>query len=498
MSNINSRLIRASTIQNNINVFQSNKDPANKENASASSTTATSASGTATSATSNNSPAINPQIFISTLSSKSSLINEMSLVTITITSGVTGTPVPATNGFEPVSSSSAPVNPFQVSGVLSSVSQPIPPSSSSDINFLTSSNPFSATPTFFGVTSSSDIQIPSSSSSLVFALLSFQSFSVDVSLDSSSTIPPTSSDFTSSTFVSSFADTTSSSSSVEEIFTSESLSSTQHSTEASSSTSHHDSITSTSSSTFTPYSTTMSEHGTTITTFITVPTSSSEDSTHSNNTTSRNSKLIGGLVGSIGGTIVISGLVLLFLFLKRRRNGNYKNQSPDFNDDVDSDALAGDHKSGFQKLFGSKTFNPEPNTTQFNHVTHPSDFEKQDDDFEYRGVTNNNLDSVFRSSSQSGTASVGNTIPHTENTTGQNSLKHTRYNSFSHPPYGDLPEENDSFNFNADNLQHGRQDSDEFDPSVIANHDGLPIERGQIFTDGTASNNSRSRFTEEI
>lgn len=45
----------------------------------------------------------------------------------------------------------------------------------------------------------------------------------------------------------------------------------------------------------------------------------------------RNSKLIGGLVGSIGGIILIACLAVIFIFFKKRRRRNITNQSPDFN-----------------------------------------------------------------------------------------------------------------------------------------------------------------------
>lgn len=68
---------------------------------------------------------------------------------------------------------------------------------------------------------------------------------------------------------------------------------------------------------------------TTITSVVAIPTSAVV-SNDLGSTASRNSKLIGGLVGSIGGTIVIGCLVVLFLFLKKRKR-QITNQSPDFN-----------------------------------------------------------------------------------------------------------------------------------------------------------------------
>lgn len=66
---------------------------------------------------------------------------------------------------------------------------------------------------------------------------------------------------------------------------------------------------------------------------MSVPTSAqSQDSSPS----SKNAKLIGGLVGSIGGVIVIAAILLLYVFVRRKRK-QFTNQSPDFNDSTSTD-----------------------------------------------------------------------------------------------------------------------------------------------------------------
>lgn len=175
---------------------------------------------------------------------------------------------------------------------------------------------------------------------------------------------------------------------------------------------------------------------------------------------------------------------------------------------------------------------------------------QSDEDFFYRGVTNsNNLDSVFRSTTTSGQTSLGKSgsgsqrdrpTGETTNTTASSAL-HSRFNSFAHPMTMQLPEQ---FNFNeggeneSEALQSEKAveyDTDisaddhesEFDPSDYDDR-GLPgaaVPMGGVMgADGSnapypnrslsshnlnvnsnvfaggdgASNNSRSRFAEEI
>lgn len=124
----------------------------------------------------------------------------------------------------------------------------------------------------------------------------------------------------------------------------------------------------------------------------------------------------------------------------------------------------------------------------------------ESDDFVYRGVSNNNnLDSIFRST--------------TTNSSGQNtamggsanqSATHTRMNSIGHPldiPYETREvEEHDPF------AGHNRIDSNEtenyenYDSSIydLDQDDFIPADRTHIFGEEIHSNNSRSRFQEEI
>lgn len=234
---------------------------------------------------------------------------------------------------------------------------------------------------------------------------------------------------------------------------------------------------------------------------ITVPTSANADG-GSSRVSEKNAKLIGGLVGSIGGTIVIGLLVALFLFLKKRKK--ITNQSPDFNENTSGESDSFRDKSGFKKLFGAKS-------AAVGDVSGVHDFEKQDrvltsypgdenednDDFEYRGVSNNNnLGGVFKSSTA--TNSSG------QNTAAAGSLNHTRMNSIGHQldtpyeahEYQDA-QESDPF------ASHNRLNSDgtdHFSPSDYdLEEDELPpVDRGNIFGNDIHSNNSRSRFHEEI
>lgn len=237
---------------------------------------------------------------------------------------------------------------------------------------------------------------------------------------------------------------------------------------------------------------------------VTVNTSAANElSNTSSSPSEKNAKLIGGLVGSIGGTIVIGLLVALFLFLKKRKK--VTNQSPDFNDNTSGDSDSYKDKSGFKKLFSSK------NAT-YGGVAGLTDIERQNDspliqadgesndesdDFVYRGVSNNNdLDSVFRStaSNSSGHNSV------VGDSANQNAA-HTRMNSIGRAldiPYeASESEEHDPF---AGHSRINSDGTDNFSPSDydIDQDDLVPADRGNIFGEDVHSNNSRSRFQEEI
>lgn len=312
---------------------------------------------------------------------------------------------------------------------------------------------------------------------------------------------------------------------------------------------------------------------TTITTVVAVPTSATiQENTQS--TAERNSKLIGGLVGSIGGTILIGCVVVLFLFLKKRKRNNLTNQSPDFNDDsLDSTKLSQDNsnlKFGFGKfwkrldnqnnnqdkqmeyvgnpaIFGNRNLNHfdssgdlpvDPSVTGItgagaataavagsginnglsrgsgskNSKSNTFDIERQlnanygtihDDDsnpdFVYRGVANsNNLDSVFRSSQNTSRGSSGGGVG---SSAGLTPNRNSRINSFGNPlAYPD------DFNFNEEPYHNDRNspypnDSEDSDDEHISIYNDLiePNPRASnIFGDEEVSNNSRSRFTEEI
>ncbi len=234
-----------------------------------------------------------------------------------------------------------------------------------------------------------------------------------------------------------------------------------------------------------------------------MPTSAANDQTNTSGSTSeKNAKLIGGLVGSIGGTIVIGLLVALFLFLKKRKK--VTNQSPDFNDNTSGDSDSYKDKSGFKKLFSSK------NTNTYGGVAGVTDIERQNDtsaiqaddesndesnDFVYRGVSNNNnLDSIFRSTA-SNSSGQNTTVGGSAN----QSANHTRMNSIGHAldiPYETREsEEHDPF------ASHNRINSDEtdnFSPSDydIDQNDLVPADRRNIFGEESHSNTSRSRFHE--
>lgn len=292
---------------------------------------------------------------------------------------------------------------------------------------------------------------------------------------------------------------------------------------------------------------------TTITTVIAVPTSAEVSTNSGQSTAERNSKLIGGLVGSIGGSIVLGILVVFFLYLKKRRRNNLTNQQPDFNkviagrdggdldDDDDESPLeeeenkhiyhdnAGDNmvqnsKMGwFKSIFksGSGTANAS-NSKLLGTVgggaagaagagagagifrrldRNDNDLERQAggygstgrndddmDDFYYRGVSSaNNLDPIFRSNNNTSSAARNSTIASGSAgvTSGTNSAKHTRMNSYGHPLAN--PDEV---------VREDDESSIDFDSFESPPH--FQHRPGNIFSDGRQnSTNSLSRFHED-
>lgn len=225
-------------------------------------------------------------------------------------------------------------------------------------------------------------------------------------------------------------------------------------------------------------------------------------------------------MGAIGGTIVIGALVVVFLFLKKRRS-KVTNPLPDFADDTLGEQ---EKRGGFKKLFGAKATAP----AYSGEISGFNDLENQlnqksaafggsaagaygshdtDNDFEYRGVTNsNNLDSVFKSTaSNTGQNTTGQTL--SSASMGQGHLRgHSRYNSVLVPqmdtmheggyydegapyPTEDYPltgeqEKSDVF---------GDRSSDDLDDDLLFHQ--APH---QLWSQDHKSNNSRLRFTEEI
>lgn len=245
---------------------------------------------------------------------------------------------------------------------------------------------------------------------------------------------------------------------------------------------------------------------TTITTVIAVPTSANIDDNQGKSTAERNSKLIGGLVGSIGGTILIGCIVVLFLFLKKRKRNGLTNQSPDFNEISDNSSVDGNISGGFfgkfwnksnknaiddkqmeytgqNTVFGQRHTDPfgangglnvgegvglgaaglvagttmlsDSNSQKRTSSGYPSNFDlerqlnvnygtiddENEGDFAYRGVANNNnLDSVFRNSQNTSRGSNGQTP------------RRLRLNSFGNPLA--YPED---FNFNEQENERGNQ-----------------------------------------
>lgn len=237
----------------------------------------------------------------------------------------------------------------------------------------------------------------------------------------------------------------------------------------------------------------------TLTTLVAVPTTAHESSSSGSND-GRNAKLIGGLVGSIGGTLFIGAMVVLFLFLRRRRS-RVTNHSPDFVDDTLAEES--NEKLGFRKLFGSKH-----GSTNVGGVAGYNDLERNgdpftgntgngrdlDDDFAYRGVSNsNNLDSVFHGS---GNNSGGNpSAPGSE----PNTNHHSRMNSNGPGyPLGAMPEAEhspDSFDEDFSPPRNNRFSGfeEDYDDLYFQEHTHAPL-----LTEESHSNNSRLRFFEEI
>ena len=236
------------------------------------------------------------------------------------------------------------------------------------------------------------------------------------------------------------------------------------------------------------------------------------------------------------------------------------NQSPDFNDSsLDEERKDSSDKStgfSFKKLFGSKAATGPMLAGGTGNVAGIQDLERNmntpnygslaaapplpsgqdsggDDDFFYRGVTNNNnLDSVFRTTptSNSGQGSIkpsnsGQGSIKRGNNTNPSSRGHSRFNSFGHPFAN---EDQFVFNENRENEENQLLSKDkpaivedessysDFNPSdyeedglpgaIIAptNNPPYPIEDPHSINPAlgnltdAGSNNSRSRFTEEI
>lgn len=405
--------------------------------------------------------------------------------------------------------------------------------SSSRSNFSSDSQSQSSETSSFAESSDFSSAAPSSQAfSSSEALLSFSSSGASLSASASSLtsssqflssafllLAPSSSSFELSSTVpsSSFPSFSSVAPSTRSSSSPVSRSTLQPSSTSSSSSLSSSSLQKSQTSSFVPYTSTLSvSPDTTITTLITVPTAA-QDITSSDNhqsTAQKNSKLIGGLVGSIGGTIVIGSLVLLFLFLKKRKRSSYTNQSPDFNDDTSGEDGYND-KFGFKKLLGSKnTANTlGAGAAAAEHDRNARGFqtgpfaEPVDDDFQYRGVTNsNNLDSIFRSTAT--------------NSTGPNSgqisarVGHSRYGSVANH-MSTMPENRGNYDSTneygsaaaADSYGHSREHSDDteggFHPSDYEIYDEeLPLphinRNSDVFGNEVHSNNLRSRFTEEI
>lgn len=243
------------------------------------------------------------------------------------------------------------------------------------------------------------------------------------------------------------------------------------------------------------YTLTIVSPDTTVVEVVAVPLSTAKQDNHGG-TLSKNAKLIGGLVGSIGGVLVIGGLVVLFMLLRRKRR-NHPNQLPDFHDD----SLL--EEKGFKKLFsGSSDLEATPNgfddsvaaggygAAGFSRDTPTTyqglsarlglrldaatavaaaaasqsvrDPDNRDLDFVYRGVANQNLDRVFRGPSTKSTSRALAPYPFDD-------------------PHGSSSD--DDFDFN------------EYDEDLITTP---PRPQHNVFGNPNGSNNSQLRFHEEI
>lgn len=196
----------------------------------------------------------------------------------------------------------------------------------------------------------------------------------------------------------------------------------------------------------------------------------------------------------------MGAFIILFLFLRKRRN-RLTNHSPDFNEDTSDSSGTNNEKSPFRKIFGAKVRHSTGAVAGMNDMEQQinnkasgvKDSDFSDDDFAYRGVSNNNnLESVFRSS---GSNTSG---PNT----GQNSNRHSRMNSYGNmlgPSYYTLNESAEGNEFSDGRNVSGR--SEKYYPAEESLSDEsvlLPANRTQLFGDESASNNSRSRFQEEF
>lgn len=242
---------------------------------------------------------------------------------------------------------------------------------------------------------------------------------------------------------------------------------------------------------------------------VTVPTAAlSENANNGSDNSDKNAKLIGGLVGSIGGTILIGSLVVLFLFMKRRRN-KVTNQLPDFADDTSGNL--NEKFGGFRKIFGSKATGGSAALSGYldlegNAAAAGANLPQDtDDDFEYRGVSNsNNLDSVFRTSgSNTGQSSAG--LNSSSGSVKQHSRLNSIYNPMTTMHEGPAESRDDVFDDQTNrgvpvhNLSsetdHNRSSEYELEDDLFFNREPARLWANE---GENHSNNSRLRFTEEI
>jgi hypothetical protein len=247
-------------------------------------------------------------------------------------------------------------------------------------------------------------------------------------------------------------------------------------------------------------------------------------------------------VGSIGGTIVIGCIVVLFLFLKKRKR--MTNQSPDFNDDSTTSMKNSESsRFDFKKLWGGghsssqemtdsgrnifaeehlfhnnnlltdtpgfsgesgtliggtsaglggsqESKNPQPLNNNTN--TNPND---DNLDFVYRGVSNNNnLESVFRSSKNTSRGSSGSGKGLSGVTPKRTSRAYSFGNPLASPDEFDFSEMHENDALNHDHPFHDESSDDD----VGSQYDDLINPQRPTIARELNSNNSQSRFTEEI